>query len=46
MAVWSKLLSLKDAEAGNFSLARVEINEALGKGTWQAFENYCGTMKI
>jgi hypothetical protein len=28
MAVWSKLLRLKDAEAGTFTLARLEINEA------------------
>ena len=27
-AVWSKLLSLKDTEAGSFTLARFEINEA------------------
>jgi hypothetical protein len=27
-AVWSKLLSLKDTEAGSFTLARLEINEA------------------
>jgi hypothetical protein len=27
-AVWSKLLRLKDAAAGNFTLARLEIDEA------------------
>jgi hypothetical protein len=28
MAVWSKLLSVKDTEAGSFTPARLEINEA------------------
>ena len=31
-AVWSKLLSLKDAAAGNFTLAPLEIDEASAKG--------------